>query len=112
MGRGAAVGGRGRCAVEYIDDVGEEGAVRRFVARERVEELGGLGQGEREDQPVGLGGGERVLGGRRGGVVVSEREVRDALAQVRLDDGERGAGRERGVRNVAQDVQRAGGVCL
>jgi len=38
----------------------------RFVTGERVEELGGFGQGEREDQPVWLGGRKRFLGMRSG----------------------------------------------
>ena len=65
----------------------------RLVTRERVEQLRGLGQGEREDQPVRLGGRERCLGRGSGGVSIPQGEVRDAGEQMRFDERERGAGR-------------------
>ena len=90
-----SVGARRRRASQHVDDVGEQGAVSRFVTRERVEQLRGVGQCEREDQPVRLGGRERCLGCGGGGVSIPKGEVRDAGEQMRFDERERGADRGR-----------------
>jgi hypothetical protein len=66
--------------------------VSGFVTRDHVDQLCGVGQSEREDQPVGLGSRKRVLGRGGGSVSIAQGEVRDAGEQVRLDQGERGPG--------------------
>ena len=63
---------RRRCASQQVDDVGEQGAMSRFVTRERVEQLRGVGHRKREDQPVWLGGRERRLGCGSGGVSIAQ----------------------------------------
>ena len=84
----------------------------RFVTRDCLEKFRGVGHCERKDQPISLGGRERLLGRRAGGVSISELQVRDAGEQMRFNERERGAGRGRDVRNVSKYVQRTGGVSL
>src|SRR4051812_39464703 len=84
----------------------------RFVTRERVEELGGFGQGEREDQPGWLGGRKRFLGLGGGGVSIPQGEVRDAGKQMRFDEGERGAEAWRVVQDISERIQRGGRISL
>src|SRR3954453_2287680 len=84
----------------------------RFVTRERVEELGGFGQGEREDQPVWLGGRKRFLGLGSGGVSIPQGEVREAGAHMRFDERERGAEARRVGQNLSERIQRDGGIPL
>jgi hypothetical protein len=60
----------GARASQHVDDIGQKGAMSRFVTRERVEQLCGFGQCKREDQTVWLGGGERCLGGGSGGFAI------------------------------------------
>ena len=99
-------------ASQQVDDVGEKGAVSRFVTRERVEQLRGFGHREREHQPVRLGGRERCLGRGGGGVSIPQVQVRDASEQMRFNERERGADRGRDVQNVSEYIQRRGGVSL
>ena len=84
----------------------------RFVTRERVEQLRGVGHCEREDQPVWLGGRERCLGCGSGGVSISQVQVRDAGEQMRFDERERGDDPGRAVPNLSEYVQRRSGVPL
>src|SRR5207245_7900449 len=83
-------GARRRCTSQRVGDVGEEGAVSRFMTRERVEQLPAPEHCKREDQPVWLGGRERRLGRGGGGVSIAQVQVRDASEQMRLNERERG----------------------
>ena len=47
--------------------------MRRSVTREDVEELGSVGHGKREDQPVWFSSSERGLGCGSGGVPIAQR---------------------------------------
>ena len=100
-----------RLASQHVDDVGEQGAVSRFVTRDGVEQLRGPGHCKRKHQPVRLGGRERRLGRRGGGVSITQGQVRDAGEQMRLDERERG-GRSRCAtfEHVSKCVQRIGRV--
>src|ERR1700716_2145383 len=59
-----------RCASQEVNDIGHQGAVRRLVTWEDVDELARVVHGERKDQPVWFSGRERGLGCGRGGVPI------------------------------------------
>ena len=101
-----------RFASQQVNDVSEKGAMGRFVTRQRIEQLRGLGHSERENQPVRLGGRKRCLGCRGGGASIPQAQVRDTSEQIRFDERERRPGRGRDVRNVSKYVQRTAGVSL
>src|SRR6202011_4732457 len=99
---GARCARRG-CASQHVGDVGEKGAVSRFMTRERVEQLTGPDHCKWEDQPVWLGGRERRLGRGGGGVSMAQVQVRDAGVQMRLNEPVRGkAGRGWRVQHVLE----------
>ena len=102
-----SVDARRRFASQQVDDVGEQGAVSRFVTRQRVEQLRGVGHRKREDQPVWLGGRERCLGRGSGGLSIPQVQVRDAGEQMRFNERERREPAGGGdVRNVSEYIQR------
>ena len=84
----------------------------RFVTRERVEQFRGFGHRKWEHQPVWLGGRERCLGCRGGGVSIPQGQVRDAGEQMRFNECERGDDRGRVVQNISKCIQRPSGVSL
>ena len=64
------------------------GTVSRLVMREHAEPLRGVGQRERKDQPVWLGGGECGFGGGSRSTAIPERQVRGAREQLGFNEGE------------------------
>jgi hypothetical protein len=51
------------CAVQDVEDVGEQRGVRRLVPGRRLQQPGRAGHRERRDQPVRLSEAERMSGG-------------------------------------------------
>ena len=102
-----------RCASQEVNDIGEQGAVRRLVTWEDVEELAGVAHSKREDQPIWFSSSERGLGCGRGGVPIAQSQVREASEQMRFDECvRREAGRRHHALNVSEDSQRRGRVSL
>ena len=92
--------------MQDVEDVGEQRGVRCLMPRQRLQQLPGARHRERQDQPVGLGQGQRPFGRLVRRTLVTELTVGEPGQQLSLDDRDVTDNRRRAVQHVPHRAER------